>query len=127
MYEKTIVIGNAARDSEVEFSKTGKPYLRFSLGVSSFQNGKKETKWFDVVCFGKTAENTPIRKGNKIFAEGNVSINTWTNKSGETKSNLSLVAFMVRNLSPREVENGSKGTEQSESQQTETEDDDLAF
>ena len=104
---KTMIIGNVGQDVEMRFMPSGKPTSRFSVAVSKKWKDKdgewkEETDWFNVSCFGDTAEraNNNISKGDLVFAEGRVKLHKWVKDNIEHTS-LDLIADRVMNLTKK--------------------------
>jgi single-strand DNA-binding protein len=86
----TITIdGNVGRD--VEFKHTSNDNLKasFSIGHTVYgANGSKETDWFNVQAFGKTAETIrklSIGKGSYVCIAGRMRVQAYE-KDGEKKT-----------------------------------------
>ena len=94
------LIGNAAHDAEIKQAKeSGKPYGDFRLAVRS-RNG--ETVYFPVRCFGKLAGGTQaIRKGTKLFVDGELEISSFTGDEGGKRMTFRVVADTYRILGDR--------------------------
>lgn len=83
---KFIISGNITKEIEIQYSKQGKPYAKFTVAVKRpFK--KDETDFFNVTTFGKTAENCGnfLSKGSKVLVEGQVNID---NKDGKYYTNV---------------------------------------
>ena len=60
------------------------------------RNGDSTTQWFGLVAFGKVADKLAKHsKGDLIAASGRVQSNSWTNKDGQTQTELQLIADSV--------------------------------
>jgi single-strand DNA-binding protein len=78
MYHTIIIIaGNVGRDPEMRYTPSGQPVTSFSVATnrqytSSSGETVKETIWFRVTTWGKTAEvcNQYVKKGSKVLVEG---------------------------------------------------------
>jgi len=101
MLNKAIHIGYITKDLKLEkINVKGESMSKvdFSIGV----NNKKDEKATFVPCtvFGKQADNMVkyLHKGSKIYVEGYLNINNYTNKNGEkktfTKVNVNKVVFL---------------------------------
>jgi single-strand DNA-binding protein len=82
--------GFLAADAEPRTSQAGKPWARMRVGV-----GKDEQiQWVSVAVFGKAAEPAgKLKKGDRCYIEGTISINTWTGNDGIERHGLSVAAF----------------------------------
>ena len=81
---------------ELRSSKTGLPWLSFSVGVGE-GDGKQ---WVGVVVFGELAEAIAPRlyKGGKVYIEGRLSLDKWRGKDGQQQHRLKVAAFRVEML-----------------------------
>ena len=98
-YQKITVslIGNATHDAEIKEAKeSGNRYGDFRLAV---RNRKEETNYFPVRCFGKLAESvTGIKKGTKLFVDGELEISSFTGEEGGKRMTFRVVANTYRIL-----------------------------
>ncbi len=97
---KVILVGNLGRDPEVRRMASGEPVVNLSLATSESwrdkQSGerKERTEWHRVVIFNeKLAEVAQkyIRKGSKIYVEGQLSTRKWTDRSGQERYTTEVV------------------------------------
>ena len=88
---KVILVGNLGRDPEVKSMQDGRSMVNMSVATSDTwrdrQTGerKERTEWHRVVIFNeKLAEVAQkfVRKGSKIYVEGQLSTRKWTDQSG---------------------------------------------
>lgn len=77
MYHTLIIVGNLGKDPEMRYTPAGQAVCSFSVASSrnyTAGNGEqvKETIWFRVSTWGKTAEicNQYLKKGSKVLIEG---------------------------------------------------------
>jgi single stranded DNA-binding protein len=92
-----LLIGNATKDAEVKAAReSGKVYGDFTVAVKARQ---QETHFFPVRCFGKLAESVRnIRKGAKLFVNGELEISSYTNKEGKKQMSFRVLADTYRIL-----------------------------
>jgi single-stranded DNA-binding protein len=104
------LIGNAARDAEIKQAKeSGRQYGDFRLAVRD-RNG--ETVYFPVRCFGKLAEGAKaIRKGTKLFVDGQLEISSFTGDEGGKRMSFRVVADTYRILESRKESPEEPSTE----------------
>src|SRR5262249_8593981 len=59
-----------------------------------------DTQWVRVAAFGETAERLigRIVKGDKVYVEGDLRLNYWTDREGKPRSGHSVVARKVEKL-----------------------------
>jgi single-strand DNA-binding protein len=84
--------GHLGNDVQIMEFDNGNKKASFSIAVnSSYTSGsgesKKETSWFNMVAWGKTAEeaNTVLKKGMGVSIEGKITARKYVDKSGNTK------------------------------------------
>jgi len=77
MYQHLTIIGNLGRDPEMRYTPSGTPVTNLNVATNRVYkdaNGQqvKETTWFRVSVFGKTAENCAqyLQKGRMVLVEG---------------------------------------------------------
>lgn len=87
------LIGRLGRDPDLRYTTNGKAVANFSLAVTR-QYNREETDWFDVVCWGKTAEvvSNHLSKGRQVGVTGRLQQDKWTNDAGENRSKVVVVA-----------------------------------
>lgn len=104
----TILTGRITKD--LELKQAGQTTVtNFSLAVDNpFK--RDDASFFDIAAFGKTAEllNNYCSKGSKILVEGNLKQDRFTDKEGNNRSVVRVVANRVEFLD-------SKGSNQGQS------------
>ena len=98
-FETTIIQGNLGKDPEMRFTPQGKAVTTFSVAVDRGYGENKQTVWYNVETWEKTAEacNQYLKKGSKVLVEGKVKAHAWVNKeTGDAMSQLRLTASTVR-------------------------------
>ena len=97
---KVILVGNLGRDPEVRSMQDGRSMVNMSVATSDTwrdrQTGerKERTEWHRVVIFNeKLAEVAQkfVRKGSKIYVEGQLSTRKWTDQSGQERFTTEVV------------------------------------
>ncbi len=97
---KVILVGNLGRDPEVKSMQDGRSMVNMSIATSDTwrdrQSGerKERTEWHRVVIFNeKLAEVAQkfIKKGSKIYVEGQLSTRKWTDQSGQERYTTEVV------------------------------------
>lgn len=115
MFHTLIIVGNVGRDPEMRYTPSGQAVTSFSVATSRQYNNSqgqqvKETIWFRVSAWGKTAEicNQYLKKGSKVLIEGRLTpdINTggpriWNRQDGTPGASFEVSAATVRFLSSR--------------------------
>jgi single-strand DNA-binding protein len=97
---KVILVGNLGRDPEVRSMQDGRPMVNMSVATSDTwrdrQTGerKERTEWHRVVIFNeKLAEVAQkfVRKGSKVYVEGQLATRKWTDQSGQERYTTEVV------------------------------------
>ncbi len=91
---KIMMIGNLTRDPQLSYLPSQTPVVEFGLATNRKWNDKatgeqrEETCFVDCRCYGRQAEtiNKYMRKGNQIFIEGRLQLDTWTSQEGQKRS-----------------------------------------
>ena len=115
------VIGRMTRDlDECAFAYTsnGKARLNISIAVNDGYGDNQYTSYFDVVVWGKTAENIKpyLGKGKQICINGRLRQDRWES-NGQKNSRVVIVAETVQLLGGRDNGAGSGGNYQQPAQQ----------
>lgn len=102
---KVILVGNLGRDPEVRRMTSGEPVVNLSVATSETWRDKtsgerkERTEWHRVVIFNenlaKVAEQY-LRKGSKIYLEGQLATRKWTDKDGAEKYTTEIVLNRFR-------------------------------
>ena len=119
---KVILVGNLGRDPEVRRMTSGEPIVNLSVATSESWRDKtsgerkERTEWHRVVIFNenlaKVAEQY-LRKGSKVYLEGQLATRKWTDKDGVEKYSTEVVLNRFRGelvLLDARGEGGSAGT-----------------
>ena len=115
---KMMIIGNLGADPELRYTPSGKAVTELRVAVNNNQRGPdgewvEETLWFRVNVWEQAAERLAeqLRKGNKIFAEGQLRVREFEGRDGEKRQSLELAFARVVNLErrPRDEGGGSEG------------------
>ncbi len=115
MYHTLIIVGNLGKDPEMRYTPSGQAVTSFSVATSrqyTAGNGEqvKETVWFRVSAWGKTAEicNQYLKKGSKVLVEGRLTPDKatggpriYTRGDGSAGAQFEVTASTVRFLSSR--------------------------
>jgi single-strand DNA-binding protein len=84
--------GFLAADAETKVSKAGKPWTRMRVGVGK----DDDLQWVFVAAFGKAAETAAeLHKGDRVYVEGTIKLNTWTGNDGTERHGLSVASFKI--------------------------------
>jgi len=107
MVNKVILVRFMGKDPEVKFTSGGQAIANLRLATSrswtdkQSAQRKEETEWHDVEVWGKQAEACGefLEKGSRIYVEGRIKTERWTDKQTEQKrSRVKIVAESVRFL-----------------------------
>jgi len=110
-YNKVILMGNLTRDPELRYTPAGKAVTNFSIAVNRKykvdEQWKEETDFFDIVVFGKQAENCSeyLRKGRPVLVDGRLQQRRWETDEGQKRSKVEVVAMTVQFLGSRGQDN----------------------
>jgi single-strand DNA-binding protein len=87
---------------EVKIAKSGNAWTAFSVGVTvgTTDDGKDVLQWVRVSAFGETAERIAVtcKKTDRVYCEGSLKLDNWTDKHGEQRHGLSVSAFKVERV-----------------------------
>jgi len=102
---KVILVGNLGRDPEIRRMNNGDPVVNLSVATSEQWRDKntgerrEKTEWHRVVIFNdqlaKVAENY-LKKGMKVYIEGQLQTRKWTDQSGQEKYSTEVVLQRFR-------------------------------
>lgn len=86
--------GVLGRDAELKTSQAGKAYLRLNVRVGDGDS----VQWVSVLAFDERALEVADKlvAGAKVYCEGKLSLNEWTNAEGVTKTSLSVMSWHTR-------------------------------
>lgn len=97
---KVILIGNLGADPDIKRTQDGRPIANLSIATSESWRDKnsgerrEKTEWHRVVIFNeglcKIAENY-LKKGAKVYIEGQLQTRKWTDQSGVDKYSTEVV------------------------------------
>lgn len=102
---KVILVGNLGRDPESRTMQDGNPVVNLSIATSESWRDRnsgerrERTEWHRVVIFNdKLAEIAQkyLRKGSKIYLEGQLQTRKWTDQSGMEKYTTEVVLQRYR-------------------------------
>jgi len=102
---KVILIGNLGRDPEVRRTQSGDPIVHLNVATSENWRDKasgerrEKTEWHRVVIFnerlGEIAQKY-LKKGSKVYLEGQLQTRKWTDQSGAEKYTTEVVLQRFR-------------------------------
>lgn len=96
---KTMLIGNVGKDPEIRSTQDGKEIANLSLATSeSWKNkaGEKceRTEWHRITVFNENLVKiikSYVKKGSKLYVEGQLQTRKWTDKDGVEKYSTEVV------------------------------------
>ena len=118
---KVILVGNLGRDPEARQMQDGNSVVNLSLATSESWRDKntgerrEKTEWHRVVVFNERLADVAqkyLRKGSKLYIEGQLQTRKWTDQSGVEKYSTEVVLQRFRGelqMLDRAVEGGGVG------------------
>jgi single-strand DNA-binding protein len=116
---KVILVGNLGKDPEVRRMTSGEPVVNLSVATSETWRDKasgerkEKTEWHRVVIFNKNLAEVAekyLRKGAKVYVEGQLQTRKWTDKDGQEKYSTEVVLQNFRGeLTMLDSRNGGEG------------------
>ena len=97
---KVILVGNLGKDPEVRRTTSGDPVVNLSVATSESWRDKasgerkEKTEWHRVVIFNKNLADVAekyLRKGSKVYVEGQLQTRKWTDKDGAERYSTEVV------------------------------------
>ena len=115
-FHTILIVGHLGKEPEMRFSPSGQAVTNFNLAANrqySDSSGQvvKETTWFRISAWGKTAENCSqfLHKGSLVLVEGRLVCDPetggprlYSRKDGTPSTAFEVNANTVRFLSSRE-------------------------
>jgi single-strand DNA-binding protein len=96
---KVFLMGRLTRDPELRYTPQGMPVSDLGLAVNrefTTQGGerRKDTLFIDVTVWKKQAELCCqyLKKGNPLFIEGRLSMDSWEGQDGQKRTKIRVVA-----------------------------------
>ena len=116
---KVILVGNLGKDPEVRRMTSGDPVVNLSIATSESWRDKasgerkEKTEWHRVVIFNKNLADVAekyLKKGSKVYVEGQLQTRKWTDKDGAEKYSTEVVLQNFRGeLTMLDGRNGGEG------------------
>ncbi|GAC1401462.1 MAG: single-stranded DNA-binding protein [Vulcanimicrobiaceae bacterium] len=100
-YNKITLVGNLTRDPEIRYvDGGGKAVTKFSLAINRKSKTGDETMYIDIVAWDRLGEicNQYLKKGMSALVEGRLVIRDYTNKDGEKRKAIEVVANEMQML-----------------------------
>jgi single-strand DNA-binding protein len=106
-FNQLILLGNCTRDPEMRYLPNNTPVVEFGMACNrkfkdSGGQDREEVMFIDCAAFGKQAEvlNQYAHKGDLLFIEGRLKLDTWEDKQGGGKRSKHRVAINTFQLMP---------------------------
>ena len=102
---KVTLIGNLGRDPEVRSTQDGMKIVNLSLATSenwkdrNSGERRERTEWHRVVIFNENLARVAeqyLRKGSKIYVEGQLQTRKWTDQNGQDRYTTEVVLQRYR-------------------------------
>jgi single-strand DNA-binding protein len=102
---KVILVGNLGRDPEVRHTQDGSKIVQLNLATSESWKDRgsgerrERTEWHRVVVFNPNLAEIAeryLRKGSKVYVEGQLQTRKWTDQSGQEKYTTEVVLSRFR-------------------------------
>ena len=102
---KVILIGNLGRDPETRSTQDGTKIVHLNLATSenwkdrNSGERRERTEWHRVVIFNERLAEVAekyLRKGSKVYVEGQLQTRKWTDQSGQEKYTTEIVLQRFR-------------------------------
>ena len=109
------LIGHLTRDEEVSYTPGGMAVGKLSIAINrrvkKGQEWVDEANYFDVVIFGKQAENLQkfLTKGKQVGITGFLKQERWTDQNGQNRSRVTIVANDIQLLGGKDGGNANQG------------------
>lgn len=89
------IIGNLTKDPEKRTSKSGDEFAKFTIAANRGFGSSRETYYVSCTAYGQRAKFalSYLRKGNPVFADGELSLFTTSEGNGKT-----VLCLNVNNL-----------------------------
>ncbi len=125
---KILLIGRLTKDPELRYTPGGMAVAQLRMAVNHTYRSKEEKKeevlYIDVSVFGRGAETVKkyVTKGRELFIEGRLQQNDWTDKQGQKRTTMRVVADNFQFIGsgqgggrPQQTDDGEQGGPPAES------------
>ena len=97
-YAQITIVGRLGRDPEVRMTSTGKQVVSASIAVGR----DEKTVWYKIQGWDKTGEFLKDAvKGDMVFAQGTLAMNTYQKKDGTTAVDPQVNAQVIRAMTQK--------------------------
>ena len=130
---KTIILGNVARDPEVRYTPNGSAVCSVSVATNRSWKNKEsgerqeETEWHRVVFYDRLAEiaGQYLKKGKPVYIEGRLKTRKWQDKEGVDKYTTEVIAEQMQLLGGRDEEQAPRSEPAPKASKPKTDFDDM--
>lgn len=114
MLNEVILMGRPTRDPDVRMTQNGTTAANFALACErdyAPQGQDRETDFFDIVAFGKTADfaGQYFAKGQLVAVKGRLQQRDWTDKQGNKRRTTEILADRCYFAEKRQDRDASSG------------------
>jgi len=97
---RIVLIGRLGKDVDLRFTASGKAVATFSIAINRPFSKEKEVDFFNVVVWGKSAENCAnyLKKGRLAGLEGRLQSRSYETSTGDKRYVTEIVADQVEFL-----------------------------
>lgn len=130
---RVILVGNVGKDPEIRTMQSGDEVAQLSIATSETWKDKttgerrEKTEWNRVVVFNKgivSVVKNYVRKGSKLYIEGQLETRKWTDQSGVERYTTEIVLRPFRGeLTMLDSRSDNSSNEVKEAAQDDFEDD----
>lgn len=106
-----ILMGRLTRDAELRYTPSGKPVCQFTMAVQrNYKNkdGNYDADFINIVMWGKTGEllSKSVMKGQRVLINGQLQIRSYTNKEGDKRWIMEVIANKFDYIENKNKEDG---------------------
>ncbi|HEB9306475.1 single-stranded DNA-binding protein [Campylobacter coli] len=116
MFNQVTVVGNICQDIKLSYSQSGVAFLNNAIAsshkyVSNDGTTKEEVCYLNFSVFGRLAENMNqyLRKGSKIFLQGRLVQENYTDKEGKNRTSYKIAVETMKFLDSKPADNNQSG------------------
>ena len=100
MLNRVLLSGRMGKDPELRHTNSGTAVASFPLAVDrdfKDKSGERATDWFDIVVWRSSAEYVSRygAKGRTVIVDGKLQMRDWTDKDGNKRRTVEVVAESV--------------------------------
>ena len=110
---RSILAGRLVRDPELRLTKNEKAVARFTLAINWYGRTGKGTDFINCVAWGGLAEISKeyLTKGRLVAVEGHLSVKSYKDKSGKSKTSTEVVIENLQMLDSKFYDAQAKAKE----------------